>query len=297
MRPLFFNIGVPESLWTGLIAHCNAEAGELQQRSFPDQESYLRILSDCAGRTAAVACSLNDPNRRLLPLLLVADTLRDLGAESVGLVAPYLAYMRQDRRFHAGEAVTAQYFPDIISNHFDWLTTVDPHLHRIASLDQVYKIPARAAQSSQAIGAWLKEHVDKPVLIGPDVESRQWVAAVAEESGAPWLVLEKTRISDDEVRVTVPEVEAHTDRTPVVIDDIVSTGRTMLETVRHLLRTNLVPPVCVGVHGIFAGDAYRALGDAGAARIVTCNTIAHPSNAVDVSPQLAAAVATLLGSA
>lgn len=290
MPPLLFNLGVHDSLCEGLIKHCPADTGELEMRCFPDGETYVRILSDCTGRSAIVACSLVDPDAKILSLLFVADTLREMGAASVGLVAPYLAYMRQDHRFQPGEAVTARYFARIVSAHFDWLAAVDPHLHRFASLDEVYSVPTRVAQAAPDIARWLRTNVDRPVLIGPDRESEQWVAAVAQKTGAPYLVLVKVREGDKEVRISIPQVEAYVSRTPVLVDDIVSTGHTMIETLRHLLRAGMRPAVCIGVHGLFCGDAYHALGSAGAGRVVTCNTIGHASNTIDISRCLAKAV-------
>src|SRR3546814_1718571 len=88
---------------------------------------YLRACRRVLFRALS---SLDHPYAKVLPLLFAADTARDLGARRIVLVAPYLAYMRQDIRFHAGEAVTSRTFAAILSRHLDWLVTVDPHLHR-----------------------------------------------------------------------------------------------------------------------------------------------------------------------
>ena len=149
MPPLLFDLGVPASLFKGLIKHWSADQGALHIRNFPDGETYVRVLSDCAGRDTVVACGLAEPDAKVLPLLFVAQTLADLGARSVGLVAPYLPYMRQDRRFRPGEAVTARYFARILSAHFDWLTTIDPHLHRFSGLEQIYSVPTGVVQRSR----------------------------------------------------------------------------------------------------------------------------------------------------
>jgi ribose-phosphate pyrophosphokinase len=129
-------------------------------------------------------------------------------------------------------------------------------------------------------------------VIGPDGESEQWAAEVARGAGAPWLVLEKTRRGDRDVTVSVPDAGRLGGRTPVLVDDIISTARTMIAAVAHLVRLGSTPPpVCVGVHAVFAGDAQAELQAAGAARIVTTNTIAHPTNAIDIVPAIAAALA------
>jgi ribose-phosphate pyrophosphokinase len=202
--------------------------------------------------------------------------------------------MRQDRRFRPGEAVTSDTFAGIVSARFDWLVTVDPHLHRRASLDEIYSVPARALHAAPLIAQWISDNVETPLLIGPDRESEQWVAAVARGAGAPHIVLRKQRRGDRAVEVSVPELAQWRERIPVLVDDIISTGQTMIETVKQLKRAGLPPPVCIGVHGIFAGNALAELMQAGAARVVTTNTIAHSSNSIDISGLLAEGVRGLI---
>ena len=269
-----------------------AERGTFTLRRFPDGESYVRVETSVRGRKVALVSTLDRPDDKLLALLFLAATARDLGATSVGLVAPYLAYMRQDRRFNEGEGVTSAYFAALLSRSFDWLVTVDPHLHRRGSLGEIYSIPSEVVHAAPKVAAWIRSSVRRPLLVGPDSESAQWVAAVAKLAGAPSIVLEKVRRGDRDVSVEVPDVERWPDHTPVLIDDIISTARTMIETVRHLGSAGLVAPVCVGVHAVFAAGAYDELRAAGAATVVTCNSIPHVSNAIDLSVDLARAVAT-----
>jgi ribose-phosphate pyrophosphokinase len=254
----------------------------------------VQIEGAVAGRRIVLACTLDRPNDKTIPLLLLAATARDLGAARIGLVAPYLAYLRQDHRFRPGEGVTSAYFARLVSGAVDWLVTVDPHLHRYESLARVYDIPAHAVHATAAIAGWLRAHVPDAVLIGPDGESAQWVSAVADQAGVPHFVLEKVRHGDRSVEVSVPTGAALRGRTPVLLDDIISTGRTMLATIAHLRSLGAAAPVCIAVHAVFAERAHDELLAAGAARVVTCNTVPHPSNAIDVSDQLAAAARELL---
>lgn len=136
----------------------------------------------------------------------------------------------------------------------------------------------------------IRANVERPLLIGPDAESEQWVAAVAQAAEAPHVVLQKIRRGERDVDVTVPQLERWRDATPVLVDDIVSTACTMIETIRHLRRAGMRPPVCVAVHGVFANGALHELLKARASRVVTSNTIPHASNAIDVTGLLAEAV-------
>jgi ribose-phosphate pyrophosphokinase len=291
MNPLLLALDANTALADALAEKAGLERLPHQLRRFPDGESYLRLLGDCRDREVIILCGLQQPDAIALPLLFCADTLRELGARAVGVIAPYLAYMRQDQRFHAGEAVTSRIFAQLLSAHVDWLLTIDPHLHRYASLDAIYTIPAQALSAMPLVAQWLRAHVERPLLIGPDSESAQWVAALAQRIEVPYLVLEKLRRGDRDVEISVPDVARWTTHTPVLIDDIISTGHTMLETIGHLRRAGLCAPVCIGVHGLFAGDAYERLIAGGAARVVTTNSVPHPSNAIDVSALLAKAIA------
>jgi ribose-phosphate pyrophosphokinase len=277
-----------ESLAASLADCAGADLGRIESRRFPDGETYLRIGSDVAGRDVMVVATLVDPDPQLAGLLFLADTAKELGAAHVGLVTPYLAYMRQDSRFRDGESVTSRTFARVLSAAFDWIATVDPHLHRYDSLDAIYTIPGIVARASPAIAHWIRENVKHPLVIGPDSESDQWVADVAARASAPLAVMSKHRVGDRQVKIHAPGGISPDwkDRTPVLVDDIISSGHTMAEAARVLIHAGFAEPVCIGVHALFAPDAERTLQAAGFARVVTCNTVPHSTNQIDVLPQL-----------
>jgi ribose-phosphate pyrophosphokinase len=262
-------------------------------RRFPDGELYVRIDAELAGRDAVLVGTLTQPADKLLLIAFLAATARDLGARRVGLVAPYLAFMRQDVAFQRGEGVTARYFGKLVSGIVDWLVTVDPHLHRIHELGGLYSIPTTIARAAPDIAAWIAREIEHPVLVGPDAESVQWVAAVADACGAPYVILEKTRRGDRDVSVSAPE-RAWNGETPVVIDDIVSTGRTMIEATKQLRAAGSTAPMCVAIHAVFADALHADLVTAGARGIITCNTIPHATNQICVDATIAAAIRTHL---
>ena len=278
-----------ERLATALAAKLGCDLGQVEMRLFPDGEIYLRLMTSPEGRAAAMVCTLDRPNDKLLPLLFAAATARELKASKVGLVSPYLAYMRQDRRFKPGEAVTSRLVAQLLSDAFDWLVTVDPHLHRYGSLAEIYPIPTRVIHAAPLISQWIRNNVADPLVIGPDSESEQWVAAVAEDADAPYSVLEKIRLGDRSVEIKLGDLDRWRGRTPVLVDDIISTGRTMLEAIRLLTVRGWTAPVCIAVHGLFADQADVLLAQAGA-RVVTSNSVPHPTNSIDLTPLLADAI-------
>lgn len=294
MKPVVFSLPGNEGIARTLATELGAELGAREVRRFPDGDSYVRLDTPVAGTTVIFACTLDHPDAKFLPLFLMASTARDLGATRVGLVCPYLAYMRQDKRFHSGEAISSVYFANLLSESVDWIITVDPHLHRHHSLEEIFSIPTIAVHVAPLLASWIRENVPNPVLIGPDGESEQWVASVASGARAPYVVLDKVRKGDRDVVISVPHLGQNSGRTPVLVDDIVSTGRTMIETIGCLANADFPPPICLGVHAIFAGDAYAALLAAGVAKIVTCNTIKHESNSIDVAAPIVEAARQLL---
>lgn len=276
-----------------LAAHLECELSAIATRHFPDGESYVRLLGDVIGRDIVLVCTLDRPDTKTFQLLFAADAARDLGARRVGLAAPYLAYMRQDRRFQPGEAISSKTFARVLSNAFDWMVTVDPHLHRRASMSEIYSIPVGVGHAAASISSWIKAHVSHPLVIGPDLESEQWVSSVAADAGAPYAVLEKQRRGDRDVEIAVPDIERWHDHKPVLVDDIISSGRTMEVVVKQLVQHGIAAPTIIGVHGIFADGALDRLQDAGAGQIVTTNTIPHATNSVDLSPLVAQQIRTL----
>ena len=140
-RAIFIALPGNDAMAAALAARTGGAVAALETRAFPDGETYLRLHGDVGGKSVAIVCSLDRPDGKFLPLAFTAAMARDLGAGRVGLVAPYLAYMRQDRRFKSGEAVTSGSFARLLSSSVDWLVTVDPHLHRHASLDEIYDDP------------------------------------------------------------------------------------------------------------------------------------------------------------
>ncbi|MBV1930115.1 MAG: ribose-phosphate diphosphokinase [Porticoccaceae bacterium] len=261
------------------------EQGKTHSRLFPDGETYLRIDTPVQNRHCVVLADLSHPDDKYLPLVFLLATLREFGAASVGLVAPYLSYMRQDRRFIEGEALTSRIFARLLSAQIDWLVTVDPHLHRYHSLNEIYSVPTRVVQGAPLLADWLKGQTNL-LLVGPDAESEQWLAEIAALSGHPFVIGSKTRHGDRDVVVTLPDLTRFYHHVAVIIDDVISSGQTILKCISALRLKGIQGIKCAGVHGIFADGIDAQLMSAGLDELVTTNTIVHRSNALDITDLL-----------
>jgi len=139
----------------------NAERGVLEQRRFPDKETYLRVRSDVKEKNVIVVCTCNEPDCKIMPLLFLAKTLTKLGAKKITLVAPYLSYMRQDKVFNPGEALTSEIFAVLLSGYVHRIVTVDPHLHRRKSMEEIYSIKCTVLHAAPLISNYIKENIER----------------------------------------------------------------------------------------------------------------------------------------
>ena len=285
---ILFTIPGSEEIGRALTQQLNAEEGNAVIRRFPDGETLVKVLSDVYGREAMIVCSLNNPDEKLLPLYLLAKTLKEFGASSVLLIAPYLAYIRQDKSFSFGECISAPLFAQLLSTCVDQLITIRPHFHTAKSLSELYSIHTSGVSAAPVISSWITNNVSKPVLISPDSESSQWVKKMAEDIQVPFVGFNKRRKTDEDVELLLSQSAiidfAHT---PVIIDDAITTGATMKEAITTLRKFATAQPVCIAVHGLFVRGAYDKLMKAGAGKVITTNTITHPTNAIGVEQILA----------
>jgi len=256
---------------------------------FPDGETRLQ-LPESLPEYVILCQTLDHPNSKLTELVLAAATARDLGARHITLVAPYLCYMRQDKAFHPGEAVSQRVIGTLLSQWIDALITVDSHLHRVSQLkDAVPVDPAINLSATTVMSAFLGEQVDNPFLLGPDEESEQWVAAIARDKGLDYCVARKQRFGDQQVRVSLPEAD-YRNRHIVLVDDVASTGRTLEEATLALAHFVPASISVLVTHALFVGDAQARLHRAGVNHIWSTDTIPHTSNVLHLDRLLAEAL-------
>jgi ribose-phosphate pyrophosphokinase len=264
----------------------------IERHRFPDGELKLRLPATLPPG-AVLLRSLHQPNEKLVELLIAAPAARELGARHLVLACPYLAYMRQDIAFAPGEAVSQRHIAGLLASRFDAVFTVDPHLHRTASL-QALMPGCRAVPLSAAplVGAWVAQRVRQPLLLGPDEESAPWVRAaahaVAPAADHAWCL--KKRRGDFDVEVTLPPgLDCH-GRAVVLVDDMASTGRTLAAAARLALAAGAASVDVAVTHALFIGDALATLHAAGVGRVWSTDCVPHASNAISVVPLLAQAL-------
>jgi len=271
-----------EDLAQALAKKTRSEYSQLTVKEFPDGDLYLKFNTEVKGKTVVIVRSFQPlPNTALYTTIFIAETAKDLGAKEVILVAPYLAFMRQDKRFNPGEAVSSKIMAKLLNNSVDKLITIDPHLHRYKSLKDIFKIPAIKITANELIGDYVKKNVKDPVIIGPDWESYQWAEKIANRINVPSTVLRKTRHSYREVSVKVVKPIEIKGKNAVIVDDIISTGNTIAEAAKQAKKQGAKSITAIGVHGLLIENAVTKLKRL-EVKVVTTNTIKHKTNEIDV---------------
>lgn len=273
-----------------LAAAAGLAPARIARHRFPDGEFKLTLPPKLPARTALLR-TLAQPNEKLVELLLAARTARELGARHLTLVAPYLGYMRQDMAFAPGEAVSQRIVGGFLATLFDRVITIDPHLHRIERLQQAIPLAeAIALSAAPAIGAFLRQRCPGALLLGPDTEAEQWVRAAADAGGFDWACAHKTRRGDRDVEIELPALDLR-GRAVVLLDDVASTGTTLARTAQRLAAAGALRVDVAVTHALFVGDALATLRAAGVTHVWSAGTVVHPTNAIDVLPLLAQALA------
>ncbi|SRR5712692_223885 len=279
--------------------------GRLEIKRFPDGDKYVRILEEVKGQNTVLIQSLyHKPDQHIFAdqhifeLLLIVDTLRDLGANTITVVAPYMAYTRQDSRFFPGEAVSSQTIARLLEDMGTTkFLTVDCHLHRLGDVAKIFKIPAQNLSAMPLLGKYASEnlHPKKPIVIGPDEEAEQWAATVAKELNAEHIVFQKKRIRKE--GATTSKVEITTDggvdlkgRDIVFADDIISTGGTLAEATRICKKMGARRIYALCTHPVLADGALKRVKSAGIQRVVGTDTIPSSVSQISVAPIIAAAL-------
>ncbi len=257
----------------------------LKVGSFPDGETHLKFSNNVEGKTVVLVQTLNNPNEKLIEVIFAAYTAKDLGAKKVVLVAPYLAYMRQDKRFHFGECVSNQVVANLLSV-FDEVITIDPHLHRITSLKEIFKVKAISLTANSLLSEYIKKNIRDATVLGPDAESFQWAQEVAAMAKCNVTVLKKKRYNSKKVKIILHNPSLVKGKNVVIVDDIISTGHTMMETVKQAKKFGAKKVYCITVHGIFADNALPKLQKLGAICIST-DTIETKTSKITVAKLLA----------
>ncbi|MEM3519739.1 MAG: ribose-phosphate diphosphokinase [Candidatus Hadarchaeales archaeon] len=259
-------------------------------KRFPDGEIYIRLPGELKGKEVVVVQSLGPPqNENLMVLLLMLDAARDLGAKKVVCVTPYFCYARQDKRFKPGEAISMKTIVKLIEEVApDELITID--IHEDSSL-RYFSIPVKNLTAMPLLGKFIgsRLRLKNPVVIGGDQGSEERAKKVAEEIGGGHDYLVKRRITPTKVTVEPKKIDAK-GRDVIIVDDIISTGGTVIKAVKVLSRQGARNIYAACTHPVLVGKTLEKLRKAGTRKVIATDTIEREVSLVSVAPLIAQAL-------
>lgn len=260
---------------------------------FPDGEAHValggRDREDPDGRgirggDVYVVQSTGPPvDANLMELALLADACWREDAARVTAVVPYFGYARQDRRPERGEAVAVRMVAEIMeAAAIDRVLVVDPHT---PALESVFGVPLEAVSALPVLVDALSAHTDEDtIVVAPDLGAVKLAERVAGALGVPAAFVRKSRLSGTTVETSgvVGDVAG---RRPVLVDDMISTGGTLVAASEALEGLGVGPELVVAApHGLFVGDAPDKLASLPLRQLLTSDTLPVPGD-LDVPHQ------------
>ncbi len=283
---IIFGLRNSVKLAKSIAKHTKAQFSEFNSQNFPDGESHLRFMKSVKNQHVVLVNSFHpNPNDALVELVFATQAANDFGAKKVTVVAPYLGYMRQDKEFSPGEVVSSCYMGLLLSCA-DEIITIDPHLHRYKTLGEVIETKTIRLSANEAIAKYIQKYHPKAIIVGPDSESYQWAEHIAEKLHHHAVVLRKKRYNSTTVRIKVKEDVDWKGKDIVIVDDIISTGHTMIEPIKQLKQKGVKKIYCIAVHGVFVLDSVKRLQKLGT-NVICTNTIERKESKIDVSELVA----------
>ncbi len=250
------------------------EFAKVTFKRFPDGEVYVRIEDSVDEPVVVQSITSNDD---LITLMLMLDAL---DGKDITVVIPYMGYARQDKKFKEGEPISIRAVARLIEGYANRVITVNIHsreaLSHFKKLEEVDAMPI--------IGEYYKGR--DVVMISPDLGSLERVKVCAEHAGCEFDYLEKRRIDAENVEIKPKNLDVK-GKEVVIVDDIISTGGTMVEATRMLLQAGAKSVECACVHAVLAGNALNKLFSAGVKDVIATDTIERAVSLVSVAPTIA----------
>jgi len=271
---LIFSGSSNTSLARKIAKDLGKNLSKLEIVTFPDKENRIRVIDKVLDQDVVVVQSTGvSPNRYYIELFLILDSLKRSGAKSITLVIPYLGYQRQDHIFRDGEAVSIEVIIKIIEG-LGVGRVISFDLHSI-KIPEFFKVPI--VQLS-ALPVFAKE-IEKMkttdlVLVSPDMGGIRRIKLLAEQLGEkiPCISIEKNRdLNTGEVEST--KINGEVKKTAVIVDDVISTGQTLISAANLLKKNGAEEIYVMATHGIFASDAPTALENSTIKKVIVSDTI------------------------
>ncbi len=262
----------------------------VETKKFPDGERYLRIDGKISDEVTVIQSISFPQDENLIELLFLIGNLKDLGAKKIKVIAPYMGYARQEKRFNPGEVISANIVANLIqSAGADEFLTVN--IHEKCVLD-FFNISARNISAMPAIAKYIHNNIDeKPVIVAPDKGAYDFAQEIAQILDCEFFYLSKVRLGPDNVETRIVDVcseetvniNAVKDKRAIIIDDIIATGGTIVNAI-NILKQNGAKTIDVFcVHPILVNNATNRIYSAGAKNLISTDSISSDTSKVSLA--------------
>jgi ribose-phosphate pyrophosphokinase len=259
----------------------------IETKKFPDGERYIRFKDDIEKEVTVIQSTGFPQDENYMELFLILKNLKDLGAEEIKVVIPYLGYGRQELRFKPGEAISAQIIAELLE--FAGATELySINLHE-SSVKDFFNIPVIELSAMPPIAEYIKNVIEDPIIIAPDKGALHHAQDIASILNTKCDYMEKVRLSPDTVETKVKNLDVD-GINAVIIDDIISTGGTIVNAVNILKEYNAKSVTVSCVHPVLVGDAILKIFATGVKDILSTDTISSETNMISVAPLIANAI-------
>ncbi len=276
---LIFSGSSNTSLAKKVAKELGKNLSKLEIVTFPDKENRVRVIDKVLDQDVIVVQSTGvSPNRYYIELFFILDSLKRSGAKSITLVIPYLGYQRQDHIFRDGESVSIEVIINIIEG-LGVNNVIAFDLHSI-KIPEFFRVPVTQLSALSLFAKEIKKmKTNDLVLVSPDMGGVRRIKLLADllDNKIPYISIEKNRdLNTGEVKST--KINGEVKKIAVIIDDVISTGNTLISAANLLKKNGAKEIYVMATHGIFAGDASLALENSVIKKIIVSDTIEVRSN-------------------
>jgi ribose-phosphate pyrophosphokinase len=250
-------------------------------KRFPDDECYFRLEKDISGKDVIIV-QTSYPDKNIIELLIMQDAAYEANAKSITVIIPYFGYSRQDKKFEDGEPISARAIAEHISLHADLVITVDPHKEHLLDF---FKVKAYSCSAVPELAKYLKTK-DIDFVLAPDKGAINRAKNASEIINCEYDYLEKTRIDGTTVKLQPKNLDTN-HKNVAIIDDIISTGGTMAQSIKELKNQGARKVFVACTHGLFVGEAKDKLISSGCDEIISTDTIENEFSKVKAATCIA----------
>ena len=266
-----------------IAAELDCKVASCEFKRFPDGELYTRVRDNIKNEEVTIVQSIRTDSD-LICLLQLIDAVEE--ARKTKVVIPYLGYARQDKKFEPGEAISIRAIARSIcaAGVVDTIYVVNVHNRGVL---KYFDVNTKELDVSPLIGDYVaKREIPAVVIIGPDGGATELTKTVAAPYGFDYDVLEKTRISSEEVEIKPKELNVE-GKNVVIVDDIISTGGTIAEATAMLKSQGAHDVYVACIHGVFVQNAVPRMLHAGVKEIIATDTIESELSKISIAKMVA----------